>query len=187
MGSIVDSALKRRARDRVTVDLCDLRPQLQRRAAAEGTTAAALMRRAIATFLEVRPADPSPDEVEQDAVGNRYVKVTLRIPFLSATLIRRRSRVRGLSQGAYVAYLVEAQANVAMADHRPSAAALLASNDRLATLNADLNAFVRFLRAGRFERVEQYRGSMESLAEDVRHHLALAAELVQHLKPGRRR
>jgi hypothetical protein len=63
----------------------------------------------------------------------------------------------------------------------------MASTDRLAVLSADLNAFMRLIgRAPRIE-LEPYRASIQSLASDVRGHLASAAALVAALRATRGR
>jgi hypothetical protein len=103
-------------------------------------------------------------------------------------VLASRARVADVSQGAYVARLIDGlPAQPRAPDHAQAVTALMASTDRLAALSADLNAFMRLLgRAPRSE-LEPYRNSIRSLAGDARVHLAFAAALVAALRATRGR
>lgn len=176
-------------RDRVTVDLRGVRPQLQAQAAKRQMTAAALVRHAVMAILDDAPSDVGDNAPIDSASSTPAIKVTLRLPVAHAVLLASRSRVADVSQGTYVARLIDGTpAHPRASDHAQAVAALMASTDRLAALSADLNAFMRLL--GRIPRseLEPYRASIRSLAGDVRVHLASAAALVAALRAtsGRR-
>ncbi|MDH4390257.1 MAG: hypothetical protein QE285_02385 [Aquabacterium sp.] len=173
-------------RDRITVDLRGLRPQVQAQAAMHQMTAAALVRRAVTAMLDDTPSDAGNSGPIDSASGNPVVKVTLRLPVAHAVLLASRARRADVSQGSYVARLIDGTPAQPLApDHTQAVAALMASTDRLAALSADLNAFMRLLgRAPRSE-LEPYRASIRSLANDVRVHLASAAALVAALRATR--
>lgn len=170
-------------RDRVTVDLRGIQPQLQAHAVKRQMTAAAFVRHAVTAMLDDAPCDMGESGPIDRTSGTQVVKVTLRLPAAHAVVLASRARVADVSQGSYVARLIAGTpAQPRAPDHTQAVAALMASTDRLAALSADLNAFMRLLgRAPRSE-VEPYRASIRSLASDVRVHLASAAKLVTELR-----
>lgn len=176
------------SRDRVTIDLRGLGPRLQVQADKLGITAAALVRRAVLEVLDDAPSAVYDGESGDQALSTQVVKVTLRLSAAHAFLLARRARVAEVSQGKYVAGLIEGTPEPPRAaDHASAVAALMTSTDRLAALSADLNAFMRLV--GRVPRteLEPYRASIQSLRVDVRKHLASAAELVATLQATRSR
>ncbi len=175
-------------RDRVTVDLRGIRPQLHAHAAKRQMTVAALVRRAVVAMFDDAPSDVADDGSTDGATGTAVIKVTLRLPVAHAVLLASRARRADVSQGSYIASLIDGTPAQARApDHARAVAALMASTDRLAVLSADLNAFMRLIgRAPRSE-LEPYRASIQSLASDVRGHLASAAALVAALTATRGR
>ena len=175
-------------RDRVTVDLRGIRPQLQAQAAKRQMTAAALVRRAVMAMLDDAPSDVTDDGSTDSVSGTSVVKVTLRLPVAHAVLLASRARRADVSQGSYVAQLIDGTPPQPRApDHAQAVAALMASTDRLAALSADLNAFMRLLGRTPRSELEPYRASIRSLARDVRVHLASATALVAALRATRGR
>ena len=174
-------------RDRITVDLRGRRPQLQAQAAKHQMTAAAWVRRAVTAMLDDTPSDVSDNGPIDSASGTPVVKVTLRLPVAHAVLLASRARRADVSQGSYVARLIDGTpAQPRAPDHTQAVVALMASTDRLAALSADLNAFMRLLGRTPRSELEPYRASILSLASDVRAHLASAAALVAALRVTRR-
>ena len=175
-------------RDRVTIDLRGIRPQLQAQAAKRQMTAAALVRRAVTAMLDAAPCDEGGSGPIDRASGTQVVKVTLRLPPAHAVLLASHARVADLSQGMYVARLIDGTpAQPRAPDHTRAVAALMASTDRIAALSADLNAFMRLLGRTPRSELEPDRASIRSLASDVRVHLAAAAALVAALRATRGR
>jgi hypothetical protein len=175
-------------RDRVTVDLRGIRPQLQAQAAKRQMTAAALVRRAVTAMLDDAPSDAGESESIDDVSGTQVVKLTLRLPVAHAVLLASRARRADVSQGLYVARLIDGTpAQPRAPDHTQAVAALMASTDRLAALSADLNAFMRLLGRTPRSELEPYRASIRLLAGDVRVHLASASVLVAALRTTRGR
>lgn len=175
-------------RDRVTVDLRGMRPRLQEQAARRQMTEAALVRRAVKAMLEEPPHSAEDSGPVDEASDPRVLKVTLRLSVAHAVVLASRARVADVSQGTYVARLIDGTpAQPRAPDHSRAVAALMASTDRLAVLSADLNAFMRLLGRVPLSELEPYRASIRSLAEDVRVHLASAASLMAALRATRRR
>jgi hypothetical protein len=181
--------LVRNSRDRVTIELRGMRERLQALAATRKLTTAAFVRKALVAVLDDEPSradDGGRDDIIASN-GGHVVKVTLRLSEAHAVALASRARAAEVSQGAYVARLIDGvPAEPLPPDHGQAVAALVASTDHLAAMGADLNAFMRLLRRGSSSEIERYRAGIMSLADDVRCHLALAAPLVAELKSARR-
>ena len=94
------------------------------------------------------------------------------------------ARVAGLSLGAYVAGLV-AGVPVLMtggtrSDHL---AALIASSAELSTLSRNPHRLTNLLRQGSVRAAQEYRDMLDTVADDVRKHLTLAASVLADLPP----
>lgn len=182
--------MARDGRDRVTVDLRGAGSVIQQRAAAQGLTVAALVRRAVVVLAESPEAEAAgPASVDRTEDG-ALVKVTLRLPSAHALLLASRSRRAEVSQGIYVASLLEGHAlPAASPDRREAIAALSRSTDQLAILGMDLNGFMRLLGRVPDDRLEPYRAGVRSLSIRVQQHLDLASQLLNDLQqaaPARR-
>jgi hypothetical protein len=190
----VDSALDaarcmvgRNSRDRVTIELRGLRERLNALAAARKTTTAALARKAIVSLLDAEPSDNQIGRNDAVMPDVQVVKVTLRLSAAHATALATGARSADVSQGAYVAGLMDGMPpNPLPPDHTHTVAALVGSTNQLAAMGADLNAFMRLLVRGSSPEIERYRAGILSLADDVRSHLASAALLVAELRSARR-
>ena len=174
-------------RDRVSVDLRGLRARLERRAAHEQIATAALVRRAVARLFD---DDPDNDSAElggaRSVSAGGVVKVTLRLSPVHAVLLARRARAADVSQGRYVCTLLDGMpALLRSADHSTAVTALRASTDRVAAMSVDLNAFLRLLKLGPNQQMENYRAGLMSLVDDMRAHLAMASALIAELAPSR--
>ena len=179
----------RHVRDRVTVDLRGLGERLHACAAARGISSAALVRQSLAPLLHGTPesGDASPVGAAP-AHGVALVKVTLRLPAGHAVLLARQARAAEVSQGAYVAGLLDGAPRGPRApDHAQAIATLARSTDRLAALSTDLNSFMRLLGRLPGSELAHYRAGLWTLVDDVRQHLGVAAALVAELKPARGR
>lgn len=180
------------SRDRVTVDLRGAGPVVQAKATAQGLTLAAFVRRALMTIAET-PTDPTGSHsVATSEAGERLVKVTLRLTADHALLLSMRARSAEVSQGSYVAGLLEGQPPPrAASDRREAIAALAKSTDQLAVMSTDLQTVLRLIRTASPERAEPFRGKVRTLLEDVRAHLDMAcgylADLPQTAPPRPRR
>jgi hypothetical protein len=85
----------------------------------------------------------------------------------------------GLSYGDYVARLVaDSRLPQPVADRQADREALLASNDRMATLSTDLVALVNLLRQAKVEQARPYRDRLETADAEIRRHLDRASALI---------
>jgi C4-dicarboxylate transporter len=124
------------SRDRVTIDLRCLRERLQALATVRQMTAAALVRQTLMTLLDEDSGEGDTRRnvpaIPATAIDTPVVKVTLRLPASQARALARRARAADVSQGAYVAGLIDgAPPDPLPPDHAPAVAALLGSTDQL--------------------------------------------------------
>lgn len=179
--------MERNARDRVTIELRGMRERLNALAAARKMTTAALARKALGKLIDDEPSEHQIGRNDTTASDAQVVKVTLRLSVEHAIALATRARAADVSQGAYVAGLIDGTPpNSLPPDHANAVAALVGSTNQLAAMGADLNAFMRLLVRGSSPEIERYRAGILSLADDVRSHLALAALLVAALRSARR-
>jgi hypothetical protein len=180
------------SRDRVTLELRGLCERLQALAAARQITTSALVRQTLIALLDEELGEGDtrrnvPATATATVIDTPVVKVTLRLPTSHAIALARRARAADVTQGAYVAGLIDGVPPSPLPpDHAQTVAALLASTDQLAAIGTDLNAFLRLLGLRSSSELERYRAGIMSLAEDVRRHLAIAATLVAELRSAKR-
>ena len=98
------------------------------------------------------------------------------------------ARRAGLSRGAFLAGLL---ANVPSLTGRAGSrldclAALTASSAELSTLSRNINHLTGLLRQGDVQPAREYRRMLDTLGDDVRAHLSLAASVLADLRPARR-
>jgi hypothetical protein len=175
-------------RDRVTIDLRGLREPLQARARVNQMTPAALMRQAVLAYLTPKSGDQTPDPKPLKYLREeQVVKVTMRLPAGHAALLNYKARTADVSQSIYVTALIEGAPPPK--NHAQTVAALQASTNRLAVISTDLSAFLRVMhqvKPGAAGELECYRVGIMTLSDDIRCHLAVAAQLVAELRTTRR-
>lgn len=174
-------AASRRPRDRVTVDLRGIGSRLQGHASAQGKSVAAMVRVAVVAMLDssdcvtALPCSPGPIE-------SRTVKVTLRVGAMHAARLAHRARAAEVSQGAYVATLLDGMAaSPRPADHGDAVAALAESTQRVAAMSADINTFTRLIRDLNLHEAPKFCTGLMSLSEDMRLHLRVASRLMARM------
>ena len=79
----------------------------RREAAKRQMTAAALVRHAVTAMLDDAPCDVGDNAPIDSASGTQVLKVTLRLPVGYAVVLASRARVADVSQGTYVARLID--------------------------------------------------------------------------------
>jgi hypothetical protein len=139
-------------------------------------------------MLDNEAADAVEDELPDPVGLGKTVKVTLRFSAGHAVLLASRARRADVSQGAYVASLIDGTPAAPKAPgHGRAVSALQTSSDRLAAMNADLNAFMLLVGRAPSSEFDRYRASIQSLREDVRQHLTASAQLIAELRAARGR
>jgi hypothetical protein len=171
------------SRDRVTIDLRGIGDAVRAAAVEQGLTVSQLARRVLAASLDGADAAVPALRSDRPTPGRLVAKLMLRMPQAHAETLILNAAALGLSYGEYVARLVEgAPLPPPTVERRADRAALLASNDRLATLSADLNALVHFLGHGDSEQAEKYRRRFETADTEVSRHLERASAFINDTK-----
>jgi hypothetical protein len=175
------------SRDRISVDLRGLKAALLERAAAFGVSPSALVREALAAALGAPAGSHGQRPGRHDPAdsGDR-VRLSLRMCRTEAAAALQAAHQAGLSPGAFVAGLVAGVPVLSQrgqaADHR---AALVASSAELASLSRSIHHLTALLRQGDVQAAQAYRVMLDTLASDVRGHLALASRVLADLGPCR--
>ncbi len=160
------------SRDRLMIDLRGIGDAVRARAAEQRITVSQLARRALLASVDAgTPCASAPGSVRQTP-GRSITKLMLRMPSGHAETLILNATALGLSYGEYVALLVQGRALPRpSAERQADRAALLASNDQLASLSADLNVLARLLRGAKSENAQRYRDRLEATDGEVRRHL----------------
>jgi post-segregation antitoxin (ccd killing protein) len=168
--------------DLVTVNMRGMKAALVARARARGVGVSTIVRTAVARELELDASRESPQATDE-AVAGRGVKVSIRLTFAEATQLAVDAKEAGLSRGAYVGGLV---GGVAVLARRPDhVAALTASCGELAILSRNIHHLAALFRQGTVQAAREYTAMLDSLRDEVRRHLRVAAEALADLRPRR--
>lgn len=149
---------------------------------------AASVRRAIEAMLAVgREFDDAPFVVADRDGDGPQVKVTIRLPAIHGRLLATRARRADVSQGAYVAGLIEgAPLAPKMPDHAEVLQALCQSTSNLAALAVHLHALGRTSGRGAHVDLAPHCASLNRLEDIVSEHVRLASRLIADIKATRR-
>ena len=174
--------------DFVTVDMRGLKAALVARAQAERVSVSVLVRGAVARELGLAEAAADHQTASAGASSSAAsVKLSIRMTPEEAELLAAGTRAAGLSRGAYLSGLI---ANVPVltngASRTDHLATLVASSAELSTLSRNIHHLTNLLREGNVRPALEYRGMLDTLAGDVRGHLALAAGVLADLRPRSR-
>jgi hypothetical protein len=174
--------------DFVTVDMRGLKAALVARAQAERVSVSAVVRRAVERELGSVEASAKPEALAPAAVARgATAKLSVRLTHAEAEQLAAGARHAGLSRGAFIAGLL---ANVpalsgGAGSRLDCLAALSASNAELSTLNRNVHHLALLLRHGEVSAAREYRRMLDTLGDDVRAHLSLAASVLAELRPAR--
>jgi hypothetical protein len=173
----------------VTVEMRGLKAALVARARTERVSVSVMVRRAVERELGLGgTAGEGSGASAAPGLAHSTVKLSLRLTRAEAEHFAARARMAGLSRGAFLAGLL---ANVPSlsgdaGSRRDCLAALTASNAELATLSRNVNHLTALLRQGEVRAAQEYRRLLDTLGDDVRAHLRLAASVLAELRPARR-
>ena len=177
------------SRDRISVDLRGLRAALLDQARARGVTPSDLVRSVLAEALGAVDSDQRVlGSATHGSAPNRRVRLSLRLTAEQARAITLAAKASGLATGDFVSGLVAGvpvlSAGANRTDHL---AALIASSAEISTLSRNIHHLTSLLRHGAFRAAQEYRPMLDTLADDMRGHLAMAAGAVADLQPRRLR
>ena len=176
------------SRDRISVDLRGLRPALLAQARVRGVTPSDLVRGVLAeAFGDVDSDQRALGFATHRSAPSGRVRLSLRLTAEQARAITLAAKAAGLSAGDFVAGLVAGvpvlSGGASRTDHL---AALIASSAELSTLSRNIHHLTSLLRQGQYRPAQEYRPMLDTLADDVHGHLALAAGVLADLRPRSR-
>ncbi len=148
---------------------------------------AASVRRAVEAMLasEASAADTASTDASVAADG-LLVKVTLRLPAAHVQLLAVRARRADVSQGTYVAGLIEGTPLAPrLPDHREVLQAIARSTSDLAALSVDLRELLRRLRRADVGDSAQHVAALSRTEAIVNEHVRLASRLVADVRAPR--
>lgn len=180
--------MKTPAHEFVTVDMLGLKAALVARAQAERVSVSVVVRRAVECELgRINAADEQGRADRHAAPARPVVKLSIRLTSAEAEQLDAGTRLAGLSRGAFLAGLVSSIASLSDAHARrfDYLAALTASSAELSTLSRNLHQLAILLRRGDVAAAQGYRRKLETLGDEVRAHLRLAAGALAELRPAR--
>ena len=173
--------------NRMTIDFRRHGPALAAIAQSRRMTSAALARAVVCDWLEAHTVDASPTNAIDTALDGSvllqkdapFAKMTLRMPADRAAKLARQARAAELSQGMYVAQLLDEQSDAPLlVSPRETLAALVRSNAELAALYGDLRSLVRALKLVPYPELADIDVLAAGLVEDMSRHLdSTAAQL----------
>jgi hypothetical protein len=170
----------------VTVEMRGLKAALTARAHAERVAVSAVVRRAVERELGLGGSTGEGSGASAPPVqAGSTVKVSLRLMRAEADQLAADALRAGLSRGAFLAGLL---ANVPSLSGDAGSrldclAALTASNAELATLSRNVHHLADLLRHGEVRAAQEYRRMLDTLGDDLRAHLRLAASVLAELRP----
>jgi hypothetical protein len=181
--------MKTNAHDFVTVDMRGLKAALVARAQAERIAVSVLVRRSVERELGVIGAAAVSHVQARSATSHGpIVKLSIRVTRVEAERLDSAARAAGLSRAAFLAGLLANVPCVAggSAGRLDCLAALNASCAELSTLSRNLYQLTSLLRQAQVRPAMEYRRMLDTLGDDVRAHLRLAASALAALRPARR-
>jgi hypothetical protein len=174
--------------DFVTVDMRGLKAALVARAQAQRVSVSVLVRAAVEREMGLVDASKEPaSALRADASAHPTVKLSIRLTSAEAEQLDAGARRAELSRGAFLAGLLAQVPSLtgALASRPETRAALTASSAELSTLSRNIHHLTLLLHQGNVRAAQEYRRTLDTLSDDVRAHLNLAASALAELRPAR--
>lgn len=173
--------------DFVTVHMPGLKGALLARAQAERISVSVLVRRAVACELGIVEASTTPEVPSDCSVPTPVAKLSIRFPVGEAEQLKEGARQAGLSRGAFIMALLARipSSSAPLGSRLDCLAALTASCAELSALRRNIYQLTALLRHGNVEAAQEYRRMLDTLSDDIRAHLRLAASALAEVRPHR--
>jgi hypothetical protein len=176
------------SRDRISVDLHGLKAALLLQARAQQLSVSVLVRRAVERELGLveESKQPCGAPCAAPSAGSR-VRLSLRLTRGEVEQLNAQARRAGLARGAFLAGLLAKVPSLTGggSSRLECLAALTASSAELSTLSRNLHHLTALLRHGDVQPALAYRRLLDTLGDEVRAHLSLAAGVLAELRPAR--
>lgn len=180
--------MARATRDRISVDLRGLKAALRERAQLAGVSPSELVRSVLADAL----GQANGIHAERSATGLRggegdRARLCLRMSCHQAEATLQAARGAGMNPGDFVGGLVEKVPVLSTGGGRAEhVAALFRSSAELSTLSRNIHRLTALLSQADVEAARPYREMLDTMADDVRSHLEMAARVLADLQRSRR-
>ena len=174
--------------DFVTVDMRGLKGALVARAQALRVSVSVLVRKAVERELALVDGSTELEHAMRATPSAALiVKLSIRMTSGEAEQLDTAARRAGLSRGAFLAGLLTNVPSLtgSAGSRLDCLAALTASSAELSTLSRNINHLTSLLRQGEVRAAQEYRRMLDTLGDDVRAHLSLAARVLAALRPSR--
>ncbi len=174
--------------DFVTVDMRGLKAALVACAAQRRVTVSVVVRAAVARELGLDGMGEGVPASEPVCIadGAEWTKLSIRMRRTEVERLDAGARAAGLSRAAYLAGLADRVPALVSGGRPEHIAALTASCAELSTLSRNVHQLTTLLRVGDVQQALVYRDLLDSVTDDVRKHLRLAAQALADLRPGRK-
>ena len=172
----------------VTVDMRGLKAALVARAQAQRVSVSVLVRGAVERELGLVDATAEPEGAMRIAASaGSIVKVSIRLTRGEAEQLAAGAQRAGLSRGAFLAGLLADVPSLSggAGSRLDCLAALTASSAELSTLSRNIYHLTTLLGKGEVRAAQEYRRMLDTLGDDVRAHVSLAAGVLAELRPAR--
>lgn len=183
--ALIARSMNTQSHEFVTADMRGLKAALVARAQSERVSVSVVIRRAVERELRLSEASREPAGAAQSlSLGGATVKLSIRLTGAEAEQLAAGARHAGLSRGAYLAGLLAGVPSHPDGSESRSdiLASLNASCAELSTLSRNVHHLASLLSQGQVRAAMEYRGMLDTLAAQVRGHLALAAGLLAELR-----
>lgn len=174
----------------VTVDMRGLKTALIERSRADRASVSSLVRAFVSHGLgqegevEVGSSSRYPEPIAK-------VRLSVRMSSAEIRLIADGAREAGLSQAAFLAERIAGAPplGITSAIRQQQLAAVVASNAELSTLSRNIRHLVALLNQGSSRAAQEYRETLETIADDVKRHLSASSAVLADVRsrqvPGR--
>jgi hypothetical protein len=172
----------------VTVDMRGLKAALVARAQGQRVSVSVLVRAAVERELGLVDSSAEPEgAMRTAAAAGPIVKLSIRLTSGEAEQLDAGARRAGLSRGAFLAGLLAHVPSLSggAGSRLDCLAALTASSAELSTLSRNIHRLTALLGQGEVGPAQQYRRMLDTVGDDVRAHLSLAAGVLADLRPAR--
>ena len=176
--------MARATRDRISVDLRGLKAALLERAQVAGVSPSELVRTVLTDALgQAKEVHATRSTKRLRPCEGDRTRLCLRMSRHQAEATLQAARSAGMNPGDFVGGLVEKVPVLSTGGGRAEhVAALFRSSAELSTLSRNIHRLTALLRQAEVEAARPYREMLDTVADDVRSHLEMAARVLADLQ-----
>ena len=169
----------------VTVDMRGLKPALLARARERRVSVSVVVRDALARLLPSEQAALEASRARGDMnEPSKTLKVSIRLATSEVRRLDAAAEAAGLGRAEFLSGLIEGVNVISSGGRRDHLATLISSSAELSTLSRNIRHLADLLRRSESGAAQEYRGMLDTLAEDVNRHLSLAGDVLTQMLPA---